>query len=186
MFNQIEELTRDGAGYVYWKGSHVEHYSFNAEEKAAGREAEAARELADRCRHLEALGLAVTCGAAIWSWPWFQDLTPASLAALPPLVRELFTAHRDLYEDAAGRFCWIAERGPAPEQYPFTQALTVRVFDRGSISDFELQSDELGGHYHPLRAAGWNIAQMGQGKDQGCCYATTAQILAWFAAKGAM
>ncbi len=186
MFHEIAELTRDGEGYVYYKGAHVEHYSFSAEERAAGREAEAARELAARCRHLEALGVPVTCGAAVWSWEWFEGLTPDTLNALPDLARELIVSHRDLYEDGAGRICWIDSRSPEPAEYPFARTLRARVFDRGELSRFELQSDDLGGHYHPLKAAGWNSAKMGQRDGNGCCYATTEQVLGWMRAKGVL
>lgn len=180
---EIEHLTQDGEGYVYWKGVHVEHYSFREEDNA--KEIEAARELADRCKHLESLGLPVTVGKAIWSWGWFEGLTREKLENLPPLVRLLITSNRDLYEDAQGRFCWIAERSDAPKEYPLTVTARVCVFDHGTQTSFMLDSDDLGGFYHPLRANGWTIAQMGQAKDNGCCYANTQQVLDWFTAKGA-
>jgi hypothetical protein len=55
-FHGIENLTRDHEGYVYWKGRHVEHYSF----READEERVAAQELAATCRKLETLGFPVT------------------------------------------------------------------------------------------------------------------------------
>jgi hypothetical protein len=58
----IEHLTKDGQGYVYWKGKHVEHYSYSDEEK----EANAAHKLAERCRKLEAINFPVNGRTAIF------------------------------------------------------------------------------------------------------------------------
>ncbi len=71
----IEHLTIDHEGYVYWKGQQVEHYTlgWHRSEEAA----EAARELADRCRRLEAAGRPVNSVTAIWAWPqslWTQHV----------------------------------------------------------------------------------------------------------------
>lgn len=63
-FHGIEYMTRDHEGYVYWNGREVEHFSFRNFQK----EENAAQELADRCRHLEAIGIEVSCRNAIWHW----------------------------------------------------------------------------------------------------------------------
>lgn len=60
----VEHLTRDHEGYVYWKGQHVEHYSFDD----AAAELAAAQELAARCRWLEARGIEVNVTSAVWQW----------------------------------------------------------------------------------------------------------------------
>ena len=179
MLHGIEELTKDGEAYIYWRGVHVEHYSFREPE----REAEAARNLAASCHHLEALGVPVTCGSAVWYWPWYQDLTREQLENQPPLVRALLFDHRDLYEDPSGRFCWIGERPDSPPDYPYTVQARIHVCDHGEQTSFMLESDDMGGFYYALIRRGWQIAQMGQAKNNGCCYATTAQLLAWFDAK---
>jgi hypothetical protein len=179
--NQVEHLTQDGEGYVYWKGASVEHYSF----RDPAKEVEAAQELAARCRHLEALGVRVSTGTAIWYWGWFEGLTRESLENLPSLVCQLITSSRDLYEQG-NRFCWLAEHTDRPGEYPYTVKARVCVFEAGSITSFWLDSDDLGGFYHPLTALGWQIAQMGQRDGNGCCYATTDQVLGWFERKGAM
>jgi hypothetical protein len=55
-FHHIEHLTQDHEGYVYWKGRHVEHYSFSD----GVREKAAAEKLALACRTLELKGFPVT------------------------------------------------------------------------------------------------------------------------------
>ncbi len=178
----IPHLTQDGEGYVYWKGAHVEHYSFRHEDHE--REITEAHELARRCEFLEALGVPVTCGTAVWSFGWYAGLTPDILANLPPLVRALLLNPRgDLYEDANGRFCWIAESGPRDPADEWKRTARVCVYDHGEQSSFHLDSDDIGGYYHPIHAIGWKSARMGQAEHQGCCYATTEQVLAWFAGK---
>jgi hypothetical protein len=69
---------------------------------------------------------------------------------------------------------------------PNTRTVTAEfhIFDHGERSALAVVSDDLGCFYHPLKAGGWDIAQMGQDKDNGCCYATTAHLLDWFRNKG--
>jgi hypothetical protein len=74
----IEHLTKDGQGYVYWKGQHVEHYSFSDTD----REATAAHKLAEKCHKLEAIGFPVNgrtalskdCYEAPAGTPWMTAL----------------------------------------------------------------------------------------------------------------
>lgn len=55
-FHGQEHLTKDHQGYVYWKGSQVEHFSYhNADDERA-----AAIELAMQCRELDRLGVKPT------------------------------------------------------------------------------------------------------------------------------
>ncbi len=177
----IPHLTQDGEGYVYWKGAHVEHYSFRHDDRE--NEVAAAHELAKRCLFLESLGVPVNANTAIWRWSWYASLTPDILANRPPLVRSLLLNPRDFYEDANGRFCWIAESAPRDTEDEWKRTARVCVYDHGEQSSFHLDSDECGGYYHPIHAIGWKSAQMGQAEMQGCCYANTEQVLAWFAGK---
>ena len=71
-FHGIEHLTKDHEGYVYWKGQHVEHYSFrNYEEEEI-----AAQDLKECCIHLEKLGVPVNCTNAVWEWEKYKDCVP--------------------------------------------------------------------------------------------------------------
>lgn len=68
----IKHLTKDHEGYIYWKGEHVEHYNF----RDADEERREAIELADRCRHLERIGVSVNNITAIWHWEKYADIAP--------------------------------------------------------------------------------------------------------------
>ena len=57
----IEHLTRDGSGYVYWKGAHVEHYSHDSADRM---HADALR-LAENCQALDTRGFPVNARTAI-------------------------------------------------------------------------------------------------------------------------
>ena len=63
---EVENLTKDHEGYVYWKGIQIEHYSFHdyPSEKLASEE------LGKHCRQLEERGLKVSSGnlfSTIWA-----------------------------------------------------------------------------------------------------------------------
>jgi hypothetical protein len=78
-FHGIEYLTNDHEGYVYWKGKCVEHFSYQDHQ----REAEGASRLAEKCRALEANGIAIStrsttnpdCYTAPADTPWKVALT---------------------------------------------------------------------------------------------------------------
>jgi len=53
---EIEHLTKDNQGYVYWKNTRVEHYSYSDKD----RERIAAENLAADCRLLESDGVKVS------------------------------------------------------------------------------------------------------------------------------
>lgn len=63
----IENLTRNNAGYVFWKGHQVEHFTFYNE---GSREHlfKWSKELVKRCEFLASKGIAVNCGTVVWEW----------------------------------------------------------------------------------------------------------------------
>jgi|SRR5579871_3055052 len=63
----IEHLTKDHAGFVYWKGRAVEHYSFYGDD-AFEHEKAAAEEIARRCRILEARSEPISTSSVVWRW----------------------------------------------------------------------------------------------------------------------
>lgn len=70
-FHGIEHLHIEPDGYVYWKGTRVEYYDPDwAHTPEARRDA---IELADRCRHIEALELVPDEGNVIWYWSRYQE-----------------------------------------------------------------------------------------------------------------
>lgn len=60
----VEDLTQDHEGYIYYKGIHVEHYSHSNYDNAR----KDALELRDRCKTLEKNNIPVNCANAIWKW----------------------------------------------------------------------------------------------------------------------
>jgi len=64
--HDIEHLTMDVGGYVYWKGQHVEHYSGSWCDSPKGKQQ--AMELARRCRYLERIDAEINCPNAVWLW----------------------------------------------------------------------------------------------------------------------
>lgn len=70
----IENMTKDQVGYIYWRGSHIEHYSHRnyREEKTD------ALQLAERCKLIESKGLEV-CGETVWAH-CNKYLTPEEIA----------------------------------------------------------------------------------------------------------
>src|ERR1035441_4163189 len=66
----VEHVTRDHQGYVYWKGSRIEHFTFSVMTENQLRAT--TQRLAERCRHIEALGLPV-CGRSYFN-DWLQEM----------------------------------------------------------------------------------------------------------------
>ncbi len=60
----VEHLTIDHEGYVYWKGQRVEHYTMSM---LSGMRSQA-QELGRWCRILEANGIGISVGSAVWYW----------------------------------------------------------------------------------------------------------------------
>lgn len=70
--HDIENLTIKHNGYVFWKGSEVDHYSMSFAYSDKGKEA--AERLAERCRTLEKLGAEVNSTNVIWRWEQFEEM----------------------------------------------------------------------------------------------------------------
>jgi hypothetical protein len=75
-FQGIEHLTIDDAGYLSWKGQHIEHFDpdFAKSDAAKGK----ARILAARCRHLEEIGKDVNKFNVVLNWQDRVKQQPAS------------------------------------------------------------------------------------------------------------
>lgn len=69
-YHDIEHMTQDLDGYIYWKDKVVEHYDFEDYDKADF----AIKELAERCKTLEKYGIIPTTNTAIWWWGAFHML----------------------------------------------------------------------------------------------------------------
>ncbi len=65
-FHGIENLLRRQRGDVYWKGKLVENYDSPWCYSPEGKKQ--AEELANRCRHLESIGVELNTQNVIWRW----------------------------------------------------------------------------------------------------------------------
>lgn len=110
-FHGIQHLTRDHEGYIYWKGTHVEHYSYqNRDDERA-----AAHRLAGQCRMLESKGFPVNARTAIADM--FENV-PADTPWLRALTR-FYT----FFERKDGKAVAVFYRHcAADEQYPVVSA----------------------------------------------------------------
>lgn len=78
-FHGIEHLTADtkGAGgglWINWKGQNVEHYDQPWAWSKEGKQE--ALLIAERCKHLESIGVPVNNSTVIWNWEKY-DIHPA-------------------------------------------------------------------------------------------------------------
>ena len=68
----IEHMTKDHEGFIYWKDRQIEHYSFSVDDEGWKRERAEAERLGERCRHLESIGVEVTTTTAVWEWEKYE------------------------------------------------------------------------------------------------------------------
>jgi hypothetical protein len=163
-FCGVPNLTRDGEGYVYWKGTHVEHFSHSDQEAMVA----AAIALGERCQHLESLGVAPSSRTAAWTFEWFADLTPGH-----EWIKFFEKGPTNLYEDETNPNRICAQLGEN----------TLRVWENGTHSqdivftDFEVA-------YHVARAEGFKTLQAGQAENLGLIYAPAQGIIDRLTAAG--
>jgi hypothetical protein len=159
-------LTMDGQGYVYWKGIHVEHFSYGREEQ---KEADAARKVAARCMNLEKIGVPVNSRTAVWFSDWFESM-PADHK-----YKGVLASTPCFYEHAeTNRIGWVGKPKKTEEN-----KYILYIWDGKKVSYEEFAGDEVGGYYHPLMALGWKTPQIGQGENCGLCYSSLEQITAF-------
>lgn len=173
MFHGIEELTKDWEGFVYWKGIHVEHYSYNDKTE----EAEAAKTLADKCRHIESLGLPVSGSKVVWCWSWFSNLRPDEpylqlLAKLP-----------SMYENTEGAIVFTGPAGECLQADAVMWDGSQRVLlTRSKPYEPWDASDEF--HYHGMRRKGFDILKGDQASHLGTCYSSGQALIKVFQSRG--
>lgn len=172
----IEHLTHDHEGYVYWKGTVVEHYSFGWGSRAQFEAA--ARNLAQRCRHLEAIGIEVNTTTAIWHWDWFARMT----ADCP--FKDLLTALPGLYEHPGGQVAFCFAKLELRDEYGWpTHAFIVEIV-AGRIQSRRLPVRLGDVEYHALTSEGYLLARCGQPEHIGPAAAPLAGVIAWLCRHG--
>ncbi len=170
----VEHVTRDLQGYVYWKGNRIEHFTFSAMD-AAHLKAITQR-LAEKCQHIEALGLPV-CGRTYFN-DWLEEM-PTDFS---DVYKQLLYLTGCLYEHPDGRAVFSLE-GKTEDGWP-VEARFLQVKD-GSITEQSVPLKLGDVPYHGITGAwGCRLAQCGQPKHTGAGAASLAQVMDWLKRHG--
>ena len=170
----VEHVTRDHQGYVYWKSNRIEHFTFSVMTEDQLRAT--TRRLAERCRHIEALGLPV-CGRSYFN-DWLQEMPPD----FPQAYKELLHFTGTPYEHEDGRAIFPIQ-GRTRDGWP-VKARFLEVKD-GAVTERSLPVRLGDVEYHALTGQyGCRLARCGQAEHNGPGAASLAQILDWLRRHG--
>lgn len=170
----VEHVTRDLQGYVYWKENRIEHFTFSAMD-AVHLKAITQR-LAEKCRHIEALGLPV-CGSTYFN-SWLDEMP----VDFPDAYKQLLHLTGCLYEHPDGRAVFTLD-GKTEDGWP-VEARFLEVKD-GTITERSLPLKVGDVSYHAITGIwGCRLAQCGQPEHTGAGAASLAQVLDWLERHG--
>lgn len=170
MYQGFKDLSKDGEGYIYFKGSHVEHFSYRPGEEA--EEIEACAKLVGKCRKLEAWNFPVNVVTAGWCWSWFENWD--SLTADEQRLYHLFFAtHFGWSENKQGDLAFVIQ-----DDWK-SRACVIAVWSKETQQFTEQNAGYAPSQvsYHALDALGFETADMGQRENLGTVYATTAGVV---------
>jgi hypothetical protein len=171
----VEHVTRDHQGYIYWKGSRVEHFTFSIIEE--DQLTQMTQRLAERCRHIEALGLPV-CGRTYFN-DWLQEMP----LDFPRAYKELLHLTGTPYEHDDGRAVFPLQGRTGQDGWP-VEARFLEVKD-GAITERSLPVRLGDVEYHALTGQhGCRLARCGQSEHNGPGAASLAQVLDWLRRHG--
>jgi hypothetical protein len=142
-FDEVDELTYDSRGCIYWNNEQVETYS-----DPEAKDSQASLwELVDQCRHIEALGLVPTMSNTLFCWDWWKTIQPGNAWI------GFLTCLRDMHERNK-ELMIFAKKGE--KEFVF-----VRSNDYADWVIIERQPkanlwDEDEYDYHPISKAGWH------------------------------
>jgi hypothetical protein len=167
--HDIEHLTADQEGYIYWKGINVEHYDYPEAESSK----ETLQEIAKRCLHIESLDLIPTSRGVIWNWDW---------------MRELKSDHVWLHTISRSPQCWSSKEGLVlaykdGELEYYSKDGKHEIFESFPmfLEAFGVNDcEDLHAAYHQMKRAGFSIADAGQKENLGFCFATLSGVIALF------
>lgn len=138
----IEGLARESDGYITWRGTVVEHFSYRNIED----ERNSALELAETCRSLEERGLPVTSGTAVWR-DCFRD-APAGT----PWVNAMLKYYSGFKNPETGNLHIIFHTNR-------DSVVSISVNDQGTpeMEEIENQEFESGAYlmFHRLQGRGY-------------------------------
>ena len=171
----VEHVTRDHQGYVYWKGSRIEHFTFSVMTENQLRAT--TQRLAERCRHIEALGLPV-CGRSYFN-DWLQEMP----LDFPQVYKELLHLTGTPYEHDDGRAIFPMQGLTREDGWP-VEARFLEVKD-GAITEQSLPVRLGDVEYHALTGQhGCRLARCGQAEHNGPGAASLDQVLDWLRRHG--
>ncbi len=156
--------TRDG--FIYYKGHEVEHYDYPYDPKNR----DDLLELAQRCQHLESLGVPLDTGKVIWRWDWFSELIAGD-----PWGKVL--GGLSFWESAAtkrlivtvGTVTYLVNQDGSKERFDSIESVLKAQGSEIDEEDFFL--------YDEMRKIGFGIPQCGQPEHNGVCYAKGADVI---------
>jgi hypothetical protein len=131
--HDIEHITRDHEGYIYYKGIHVEHYDRDWVYSEDAKNS--LLELKRRCEFLERKGIEVSSGSAIWGWDNHADEYGAErLKELDSHLKNCSLAYSRVEIYNSGREYSYFVCGPIEDlseikDHPVTKSMTGRCFD---------------------------------------------------------
>lgn len=171
----VEHVTRDHQGYIYWKGTRIEHFTFSVMD--ANQLRQTTQHLAEKCRHIEALGLPV-CGRSYFN-DWLQEM----VLDFPRVYKELLHLTGTLYEHEDGRAIFLMQARTGEDGWPVeARFLEVRS---GFITERSLPVKFGDVEYHALTGEyGCRLARCGQAEHNGPGAASLAQVLDWLRRHG--
>lgn len=160
--HDIEHLTADGTGYVYWKGREVEHYNHPFNEANAPK----LRKLAERCQYVESLGLTPNSSLVVWRWDWVKCLAPN---------------HPYLGLIAHGFYEIVRKGNAILFSFRYRDGEVEAVMTAGSKVAFH-PADDWGYNesYQRRRREGWTTFDLGQDEHLGQIYAPFHNLMLLF------
>ena len=171
----VEHVTRDHQGYIYWKGSRIEHFTFSVMD--ADQLKQTTQRLAEKCRHIEALGLPV-CGGSYFN-DWLQEM-PLDFTRV---YKELLHLTGTLYEHEDGRAILLMQGRTGEDGWPI-EARFLEV-NGGVITERSVPVKFGDVEYHALTGEyGCRLARCGQAEHNGPGAASLAQVLDWLRRHG--
>ena len=133
--HDIEHITRDHEGYIYYKELHVEHYDRDwvGSEDAKN----SLLELKRRCEFLERKGIEVSSGSAVWGWDNYADEYGSErLSELDSILDEkklaLPYSRVELYNSGREFVYFVCGNPPSLDEiknHPVTKSMVGRFYD---------------------------------------------------------
>lgn len=141
----VEHMTCDHQGYIYYKGHYLEHFSrpYSKDQHPW------LLELTSRCAHLESLGLTPNPGHAIFTWNWISAISK----------------EHPYFGLIALGFYEIVGKDESLLISHHADDVEIEAIITGGKVKLTVSSDELAyDNFHRRQAEGWKTPDIGQGR----------------------